>query len=98
MVAKNRELNGSLTTRSKTQPLEKSACVICQTPGGKLHEVMFDSTGKDMLSVSKNVEDKPFFRRLNSISHAEDAVATMYCITIFVGILLNVRLNQNRIP
>ena len=75
MVAKNRELNESLTTRSKTQPLKKSACVICQKPGGKLHEVMFDSTGKDMLSVSKKVEDKPFFRRLSSISHAEDAVA-----------------------
>ena len=74
MVAKNREHNESLTTRSKTQPFDKSACVICQKPVGKLHEVMFDSTGENMLSVSKKLEDKSFFRHLNSISHAEDTV------------------------
>ena len=75
MVAKNLEHNESLTTRSKTQPFDKSACVICQKPVGKLHEVMFDSTGENMLSVSKKLEDKSFFRGLNSITHAEDAVA-----------------------
>ena len=75
LVAKNREHNESLTTRSKTQPFDKSACVICQKPGGELHEVTFDSTWENMLSVSKKLEDKSFFCRLNSISHAEDAVA-----------------------
>ena len=75
LVAKTREQNVSLTTKSKTQPFNKSACVICQKPGAKLHEVMFDSTGENMLSVSKKLEDKSFFHRLNSISHAEDAVA-----------------------
>ena len=48
---------------------------ICQKPGGKLHEVMFDSTGENMLSVFKKLEDKSFFRHLNSISDAEDVVA-----------------------
>ena len=35
---------------------------------------MFDSTGENMLSVSKKLEDKSFFRCLHSISHAEDSV------------------------
>ena len=36
---------------------------------------MFDSAGENMVSVSKKLEGKSFFRRLNSISHTEDAVA-----------------------
>ena len=36
---------------------------------------MFDSTGKNMLPVSKKLEDISFFHLLNYISHAEDAVA-----------------------
>ena len=36
---------------------------------------MFDSVGENMVSVSKKLEGKSFFRRLNSISHTEDAVA-----------------------
>ena len=75
MVAKNREHNESLKTRSKTQPFGKSACAICQKPEGKLHEVMFDSTGENIFSVSKKLEDKSFFCHVNSVSHAEDAVA-----------------------
>ena len=61
LVAKNCEHNESLTTRSKTQFFDKSACAIRQKPGGKLHEIMFDSAGKNMLSVSKKLEDKCFF-------------------------------------
>ena len=36
---------------------------------------MFDSTGKNMLPISKKLEDISFFHLLNYISHAEDAVA-----------------------
>ena len=61
LVAKNREHNESLTAKPKTQPFDKSACVICQKPGGKLQEVMFDSTGENMLPVSRKLEGKSFF-------------------------------------
>ena len=36
---------------------------------------MFDSTGENLFSVSKKLEDKSFFRCFNSIIHAEDAIA-----------------------
>ena len=74
MVATTPEHNESLTTTLKTQPFYKSARLICQKPGGNLHEVMFDSTGKNMFPVSKNLEEKSCFCRLNSISHVEDVV------------------------
>ena len=34
-----------------------------------------EDTGKHMLVVSENLSDKSFFRRLNSIPKADDAVA-----------------------
>ena len=63
-------------TRSKAEPYDKTKCIICQTSTSeKLHQVMFHSTGANMLSVSKQMDDKSFFRRMNSIFCAEDGVA-----------------------
>ena len=36
------------------KPFDKSAYVICQKPGGKLHEVMFDSTGETCYQFLEN--------------------------------------------
>ena len=38
-----------IKTRSTSEPYNKKECVICQKPGGKLHKVMFISTGEKML-------------------------------------------------
>ena len=36
------------------KPFDKSAYVVCQKPGGKLHEVMFDSTGETCCQFLEN--------------------------------------------
>ena len=64
-----------LTTRSHSEPYNKSSCIICQTPGGLLHQVETKETGKLMLSVSGKLSDKSFHRRLNTIPSPEDAIA-----------------------
>ena len=71
-VAGNEE---GLTTRSRSESHDKTLCIICQTPGGKLHRVQTKTTGNSMLEVSEKLSEKSFFRRLNSISTASDANA-----------------------
>ena len=65
----------ALTTRSKTAHYDKMLCIICQKKGGKLHLVQTKETGSLMLTVSEILLDKSFFRRLNNITSASDAVA-----------------------
>lgn len=64
-----------LTTRSKSEFYNKQLCIICQKHGGKLHCVQTKATGNSMLEVSERLPDKQFFRRLNSINTANDAIA-----------------------
>ena len=64
-----------LTTRSSGLPYMKDICIICQKQCGKLHWVEFKTTGQNMLQVSKMLTDISFFRRLNTITSAEAAVA-----------------------
>ena len=65
----------TLTTRSKSEPYDKSNCIICQKPGGILHLVQTKNTGKLMLEVAEKSTDKSFYRRLNTICSASDAIA-----------------------
>ena len=48
-------------------------CTVCQCPGGVLNRV--EAAGDNFLDVSSKLPGKTFFRCLNSISIAEDAVA-----------------------
>ena len=64
-----------LTTRSHSEPYNMSSCIICQTPGGLLHQVETKETGKLMLSISGKLSDKSFDRRLNTMPSPEDAIA-----------------------
>ena len=50
-------------------------CIICQKPDGGICKVAFKETGKTMLSVAQKLSDKTFFIRLNTINHADDAIA-----------------------
>ena len=68
-------LEETLTTRSTSFFFDKTLCIICQIPGGVLNRVEFKVTGLNMLDISSKPPDKTFFRRLNSISIAEDAAA-----------------------
>ena len=52
----------------------KNICIICQKRGGKLHRIEFETTGQNMLQISKMLTDKSFFRRLENITSAENAV------------------------
>ena len=61
--------------RSQSTPYDKDSCIICQIPGGLLHKVEFQKTGKNMENVAKQLSDKGFYRRLNTISSAPDAIA-----------------------
>ena len=63
-------------TRSKLEKFDKKFCSICQIPTErKLTRVEHEDTGKHMLVVLEKLRDKLFFRRLNSIPKADDAVA-----------------------
>ena len=68
-------ISENLTTRSKTTPYDRKFCIICQVEVGKLHRVETKETGNSMLNVAQNLPDKAFFRRLNNICIAEDAIA-----------------------
>lgn len=61
--------------RSQSVIFDRELCVICQISGGKLHQVMRESTGRRMFELPKKVENKDFFLRLNTIPNAQDAVA-----------------------
>ena len=65
-----------LMTRSKSEKFDKKLCIICQKPTERnLTRAEREDTGKHMLVVSEKLPDKSFFRRLNSIPKADDAVA-----------------------
>ena len=72
---KSKDNEEALTTRSKTVHYDKMLCIICQKRGGKVHSVQAKETGSLMLTVSEKLMDKSFFRRLNNITSASDAVA-----------------------
>ena len=54
----------------------RDLCAICQKDGGLLRNASLEQTGKNMLQVAKDLSDKSFFIRLNSIPKADDAVAS----------------------
>ena len=65
-----------LRTRSKSEKFDKKLFIICQIPTGRnLTHAEREDSGKQMLVVSEKLRDKSFFRRLNSIPKADDAVA-----------------------
>ena len=64
------------SSRSSTTPYNRDYCIICQKGGGSTHLVTFMKTGSNMRDVAKHLADKGFFIRLNSISSANDAVAS----------------------
>ena len=65
-----------LMTRSKPEKFDKELCIICQIPTEtNVTRAEREDTGKHMLVVSDKIPDKLFFRRLNSIPKADDAVA-----------------------
>ena len=49
-----RIVNIMRVSQQDQKPFDKSAYVICQKPGGKLHEVMFDSTGETCYQFLEN--------------------------------------------
>ena len=70
------EKDKPLTTRSKVKFFDRKLCIICQTAGARiLTRVEFKETGIRMLKVLEKLVDKSFFRRVNSITNKEDAVA-----------------------
>ena len=68
-----------LTTRSRSESYTKENCIICQKSGGKLHKVETKRTGKLMLTVSKQLGDKSFFRRINTLSSPGDSIISWRC-------------------
>ena len=63
-------------TRSKSENFDKKVCIICQIPTEiNLTHAEREDTGKHMLVISEKLPDTTFFRRLYSISKADDAVA-----------------------
>ena len=65
----------SMLRRSQTVPYDKTLCIICQRAEGILHMVQVTSTGHSIHKVAEQLSDKSFFRRLNSISAANDVTA-----------------------
>ena len=54
----------------------KNLCTICQKHGGCLHDMEFIATGQRMLYVTEKYDDEgAFYRRMNHIRSANDAVA-----------------------
>ena len=76
------------TLRSKGSFFDKSYCIICQKPGGKLHKVAYISTGSNMVKVAQQLTDQSLFIKLNSVPDAADAVANdvQYHLTCWVTI------------
>ena len=98
-VASNEEDLEGLTTRSRSESYDKNLCIICQNHGGKLHCVQTKTTGNTMLEVSEKLSEKSFFRRLNSISAANDAFANdvMYHNICWADAKKNQCQNQNQL-
>lgn len=63
------------TLRSNSTTYDKTRCIICQDPGGKLRTVQYIKTGERMLEVARKLPEPQFFLRMNNISSASDAVA-----------------------
>ena len=62
--------------RSSSSPYNCELCIICQSNDkNNLRNVMLKATGIKMLKIVRNIKDKDFYIRLNSISDATDAVA-----------------------
>ena len=59
--------------------------IICVSFGGVLHKVEFDTTRRKIKAIAEQLNNKYFFRRLNTITTSDDAVANMSCITISAG-------------
>ena len=60
--------------RSQSEPYNKKLCIICQIENKNiLHCVQTLQMGYKMLSVAQKVSNKGFYRRLNTISAANDA-------------------------
>ena len=73
------------TLRSKGALFDKSCCIICQKPGGKIHKVAYTSTGCNMVKVAQQLTDQSLFIRLNYVPDAADAVANdvqYHCIIV----------------
>ena len=68
------QTSDGLTTRSKFEPYLKGSCIICQVPGGSVRKVEFEATRKHMFEMSKKLQDKGLFFRLNEITKTENAV------------------------
>ena len=49
-------------------------CIIYQKQDRRTCKVPLKETGKTMLSVAQKLSDKTFFIRLNTITHADDAL------------------------
>ena len=71
----NKINEGQRLLRSHTSPLDNTKYIICQEDGGTLQVVCCLETVKSMLHVARKNGDNSSYRRLNSISSAEDAVA-----------------------
>ena len=72
LLNSSHQTSEGLTTRSKSKSYLKGSCIICQVPGGSVSKVEFEATGEHMLEVSKKLQGKGFFRRLNETTLAED--------------------------
>ena len=74
--------------RSNSTLYDKTRCIICQEPGGKLRMVAVKETGRKMFEVAKILNDPQFFLRLNSIPNAMDAIEndTRYHLTCWVKV------------
>ena len=66
----------TVATRSTSSFFDTALCIICQCPGGVLNRVESKTAAHNMLDISSKLPDKIFFRRLNSISVAWDAVVS----------------------
>ena len=73
--SKNEQPSSKRTLRSESTPYNRELCIICQQPGGVCRTVAFLQTGQSMLNVDQKLADKSFYRRLNTIPNADDAVA-----------------------
>ena len=70
------EVNTPRTLRSSSRIFDKIMSIICQKPGGKLNEVQYRATGKQMMSVAKKHDDDSVLRWLNSVAASDDCVAS----------------------
>ena len=65
-----------LMTRSKLEKIDKKLCIICQIPTERnLTRAEHEDVGKHILVVSEKLPYKSFYRRLNSIPKADNAVS-----------------------